>query len=178
MNITGPELKREHEGLSATARRGLYKAALEAPHVDLSLLEAVASRETNMKNVVGDGGHGRGMFQQDDRFQEKFLRSVRGCRSGMNLPIYASAWMKGRVPTVAAGADRCADILEANVAECIRRKVPAGKRLSVAISGYNAGITGAINAFFAHGNADRATTGADYASDVLQRAALIRGWIK
>lgn len=33
-----------------------------------ALLYAVASRETNMRNVVGDGGHGHGVFQLDDRY--------------------------------------------------------------------------------------------------------------
>lgn len=28
---------------------------------------AIASRETNMHNVVGDGGHGYGIMQIDDR---------------------------------------------------------------------------------------------------------------
>lgn len=32
------------------------------------LLHAVGSRETNLRNVVGDGGHGHGVFQLDDRF--------------------------------------------------------------------------------------------------------------
>lgn len=34
------------------------------------LLHAVASRETNMRNVVGDGGHGHGVFQLDDRWHQ------------------------------------------------------------------------------------------------------------
>lgn len=33
-----------------------------------ALLYAVGSRETNLRNVVGDGGHGHGVFQLDDRF--------------------------------------------------------------------------------------------------------------
>ncbi len=28
---------------------------------------AIASRETNMRNIVGDGGHGYGIMQIDDR---------------------------------------------------------------------------------------------------------------
>lgn len=31
------------------------------------MLWAVGSRETNLRNVVGDGGHGHGVFQLDDR---------------------------------------------------------------------------------------------------------------
>lgn len=32
------------------------------------LLHAVGSRETNLRNIIGDGGHGHGVFQLDDRF--------------------------------------------------------------------------------------------------------------
>lgn len=43
-------------------------AAIEAQHeLPYMLLFAVASRETNMTNEVGDNGHGHGMFQLDDR---------------------------------------------------------------------------------------------------------------
>src|ERR1044071_6978708 len=31
------------------------------------LLMAIASRETNMRNIMGDGGHGYGIMQIDDR---------------------------------------------------------------------------------------------------------------
>ena len=34
------------------------------------LLHAVASRETNMRNIRGDGGHGHGVFQLDDRWHQ------------------------------------------------------------------------------------------------------------
>jgi hypothetical protein len=34
------------------------------------LLHAVGSRETNLRNVVGDGGHGHGVFQLDDRWHQ------------------------------------------------------------------------------------------------------------
>lgn len=49
-------------------------AAAERHHVDPVLLAAVAAQETGGpgsnagRNVVGDGGHGRGVFQIDDRY--------------------------------------------------------------------------------------------------------------
>src|SRR5689334_25337211 len=36
-------------------------------------LLAIASRETNMQDICGDGGHGRGLFQIDDRFHGNWL---------------------------------------------------------------------------------------------------------
>jgi hypothetical protein len=34
------------------------------------LLYAVGSKETNLRNVVGDGGHGHSVFQLDDRWHQ------------------------------------------------------------------------------------------------------------
>lgn len=34
------------------------------------LLHAIASRETDMRNIRGDGGHGHGVFQLDDRWHQ------------------------------------------------------------------------------------------------------------
>src|SRR5215210_2612007 len=38
-------------------------------------LLAIASRETNIKNIIGDGGHGYGLMQIDDRSYPDFIRS-------------------------------------------------------------------------------------------------------
>jgi hypothetical protein len=39
------------------------RGALPIPEI----LMAIASRETNMRNIIGDGGHGYGIMQIDDR---------------------------------------------------------------------------------------------------------------
>lgn len=41
------------------------------------ILMAVASRETNLRNIIGDGGHGYGLMQIDDRSFPDW------CHSGM-----------------------------------------------------------------------------------------------
>lgn len=178
MNVSSADLKRQRDGLSVAAKVSIRRAVKDAPHVDVALAQAIASRETGMKNIVGDGGHGRGIVQIDDRFHGAWLASVRGCSSGSSLPRFSSAQPAGRVPTVSAGMQYAVAMLEANVAECKRRGVSEGHRTSVAVSGYNAGITGAINAYMAHERtpaaADQATTGRDYAADVLERARALR----
>jgi hypothetical protein len=179
MNVTSADLRRQRSALSVGARLAIRRSVRKAPHVDVALAQAVASRETGMRNIAGDGGHGRGIVQIDDRFHGDWLGSVRGCRSGSSIPVFRSARPAGRVPTISAGLAYGVAMLEANVAECKRRGVHEGHRMSVAISGYNAGITGAINAYMAHGRtpaaADRATTGGDYAADVIARARVLRG---
>lgn len=178
MLITRTALHAQAKRLSPPARIAIAAAARPCAHVDVALLKALMSRETNMQNIVGDGGHGRGGWQLDDRFREHELRTMRGCRSGSSIPVFPSAFPKGRVPTISAGAKFAARTIEANIAECKRRGVKDGHRLSVAISGYNAGITGAIDAYMRHGKtpsaADTATTGGNYAADVLERARALR----
>src|SRR4051794_33761817 len=52
------------------------------PH---GMLLAIASRETNMQDIVGDGGHGRGLFQIDDRFHGDWL-AKHGARGAGTTP--------------------------------------------------------------------------------------------
>jgi hypothetical protein len=67
-----------HEGSSMTIPSGVrygpqIEAAASAHHLDPRLLAAVAAQETggpgqnSGNNIVGDGGHGHGVFQIDDR---------------------------------------------------------------------------------------------------------------
>lgn len=168
------ELRSQWNGLSSSARRAIYRAAKGRAHVDAALIAATLSRETNMKNIVGDGGHGRGIGQQDDRWLPDFLASVRGCRSGSSVPIFRSALPKGRVPTISAGVNKVASVLEGNIVEAKRQNVPAGHRTHVGVAGYNEGIGGAIHAYKTHGNPDVGTTGRDYGADVLERARILR----
>jgi len=174
VNITARQLRAQYKGLTWGKRRALRKAAARSPHVDYPLLCAVASRETNMHNIVGDGGHGRGMFQQDDRYQQAFLSSTRGCKNGSSIPLYKTALPKGRVPTVSAGAKRCVDMIEAGIRYAKTNGVPDGHRLSFALSAYNAGEGGALKGWREHRNADAQTAGGNYAADVLERAAVVR----
>jgi hypothetical protein len=153
-------------------RLAIRRATRKSIHVSYPLALAIALRESNCRNIVGDGGHGRGMFQIDDRYHKEFLKSSRGCKSGSTIPIYRGALAKGRVPTVYAGAMKMCEILESNVAQAIKAEIPFGSRLRVAISAYNAGFTGALTGYRL-GNSDLHTTGKNYAADVLARMATL-----
>jgi hypothetical protein len=176
VNVTASTLQKQRYNLPRTWRAAIraVAAAPGTPHVDYYLLLAIMSRETNMQNIVGDAGHGRGAWQMDDRWQEEFLRRTPGCKPGSSRPRWPSCYQKGRVPMISSGARRCANMIEAGVTEAGREGVPFGHRLKVAISGYNAGMTGAIHAYKTTGNSDTATTGGNYAQDVLGRAAALR----
>ncbi|MEO9263658.1 MAG: transglycosylase SLT domain-containing protein, partial [Candidatus Baltobacteraceae bacterium] len=67
--------------------------------LDPALLAAVAAQETGGPgsnggaNVVGDGGHGRGLFQIDDRWHD-FARSGSAMNPGANAD-YAAGMISG-----------------------------------------------------------------------------------
>jgi hypothetical protein len=78
------------------------REAERATSLSRGILLAVASQETDMNDVVGDGGHGRGLFQIDDRSHAAFL-----ARHGAAGP--------GGKPPVAAAARYAADLLRWNL---------------------------------------------------------------
>lgn len=65
MEITGAELASQYQQASLTWPF-IHQAEL-AQRLPRMLLFAVGSRETNLTNEVGDGGHGHGVWQLDDR---------------------------------------------------------------------------------------------------------------
>ena len=93
-------------------------AAATRHHLEPRLLAAVAAQETggpgtdSGRNVVGDGGHGRGLFQIDDRWHS-FARTPDAMDPGRN-------------------ADYAAGLLESNLQHY-------GGDLRAALSAYNAG---------------------------------------
>lgn len=74
-------------------------AAAARHHLDPRLLAAVAAQETggpgadSGRNVVGDGGHGRGLFQIDDRWHA-FARTPAAMDPAANAD-YAAALLAG-----------------------------------------------------------------------------------
>ena len=71
------------------------QAAAAAHHLDPKLLAAVAAQETggpganSGRNIVGDGGHGHGVFQIDDR-SWSFARTAAAMDPGRNAQMAAS----------------------------------------------------------------------------------------
>jgi uncharacterized protein YfiM (DUF2279 family) len=161
MNITSNQLIQE-VGLART--RGwlsLFAQAEKRHDLPSGLLLAIASRETNMQDIVGDSGHGRGVFQIDDRSHGDFLS-----KHGAGGP--------GGKPPVDAAADYAAAIVAAGLAFGKSKGVGGDQLVKFACSAYNAGAGNAW-AGFQEGDSDKRTTGCDYGSDVLERLAAIGG---
>ena len=118
-----------------------------APHV----LMAIASRETNMRTIRGDGGHGHGLMQIDDRSFPAW------CRSG-----------KWRIAL--EGIHMGAFVLRSKYNYVESKGIPSADILKVAIAAYNVGAPPAIEDYKLHHDPDLRTTDGNYSSDVLARA--------
>ncbi|MGI8421586.1 MAG: hypothetical protein ACR2MU_04910, partial [Gaiellaceae bacterium] len=106
MPLPGVSQTELHSELAAARAAGIADACTAAEHahgLPAGFLLAFASRETNCRNIAGDGGHGRGVFQIDDRFHADWL-SKHG------------AGKAGAVPPVKDAADYAAAMLSANFA--------------------------------------------------------------
>lgn len=110
------------------------------------LLYAVGSRETNLTNEVGDGGHGHGVWQLDDRSH--------------TIPA-------GFDRNVQAQAAKAAAMLAALIKQFAAYGPPGALRC--ALAAYNAGA-GTVQYNVAHGlGVDHGTAGNDYGADVFER---------
>jgi peptidoglycan hydrolase-like protein with peptidoglycan-binding domain len=147
--------------LERARRRGWERvlvATERAEGLPRGLLFAIASQETDMNDVVGDGGHGRGLFQIDDRSHGRFLSSQGAARSGGKPPVDAAARY-------------AAELVKANLDYGSRNGIRGRDLLKFALSAYNAGPGGALTGY-REGDSDRRTTGGDYGKAVLGRLAL------
>lgn len=74
---------------------------VEAEHrLPRGLLYAIGSRETNLANVIGDGGHGHGVFQLDDRSH----RIPPGFMGDVHAQAETAAAMLGNLLAITRGA--------------------------------------------------------------------------
>lgn len=152
--------------LERARREGLVDVCLAAERqaeLPRGVLLAVASRETNMRNVVGDHGHGRGVFQVDDRSHAAWLR-----RHGADGP--------GGIPPVPAAAAYAAALLRDNLAFGRSKGLAGDALLKFSLSAYNAGAGGAWRGLQERGDSDARTAHGNYARDVLDRLRAVQAW--
>ncbi len=130
-----------------------FDAAAAATGVDRNLLLAVASRESRMGLALdyrglGDGGHGHGLMQVDNRYHSAFTATHSPSDHRANV-------LKG------------AQILKAELNRY-------GQNKTYALPAYNAGSGNVDKAVRQGLLPDYYTTGRDYGQDVLDRYNIIR----
>jgi hypothetical protein len=179
MNITKAQLEAELDAFGRHRIEIITELTHEGPpdRIGPALLLAMGSRETDLRNIVGDSGHGRGWLQIDDRFHPEWLSTHRGCPSGSFKAKFNSALPQGRVPTLTASTLFAVDLLRGNVKFALAHGVPKARALRFALAAYNAGPGGALTGFQA-GKIDAKTTGGDYSADVLERKRVVGRFLK
>lgn len=137
MNISPDDLNAEYQ--RAHKEWPAIHEAADKWNLPRFLIFAVGSRETNLNNETGDGGHGRGIFQLDDR----------------------SHTIPDPFP-VEEQAETAAHMLHGLIEQW-----PGDIRAAVA--SYNCGAGNVLDAQRAGLDVDYYTAGRDYGSDVLER---------
>lgn len=141
-----------------------------------ALILAIASRETNMRNINSHGdGADRGVLQINSYWHRAFLASVPGCKVGSWTPTYGrTALDDGYCPRFTDSVTYAIGLLRDSIEYASDRGVPARDRVAFAIAAYNAGAGGA-HAGYREGQIDKYTTGGNYSRDVLIRRTQING---
>jgi soluble lytic murein transglycosylase-like protein len=147
--------RQQFERATANGWIPFFVEAAEAFSFPVELLLAIASRETNIKNIDGDGGHGRGIMQIDDRAFPEFANSGQSKDPRHNIH-------KG------------AEVLNGKRRFLSHNGVSGDLLLRGSVAAYNAG-EGRVLKRIKHGqNIDSVTAHGDYAADVLARSQIFR----
>lgn len=138
--------------------------------IPASVIAGIGSRESHWGLALtpptpagtGDGGHGRGLMQVDDRWHVNFVQSGKWADARENI-IYGCAVLK-------------------NSLNLFTKKLGwndmSKKLLRGGVAGYNCGPSRALSAYQNGHDFDYYTTGRDYSRNVLERAGWfqLHGW--
>lgn len=160
---TRSQLAWQLRALRKTRLFALLEAAAAAHGLELSFVLAIGSRESNLRNLLGDKRngeyHGVGLMQID--VQHEIARAARDNGSWRTHPAalidYGAAILAHNLAAVRAALPGYTD-------EQVRR---------VACSAYNCGLGPAI-AESLQGNSDALTTDKDYGHDCAARYAIFK----
>lgn len=152
--ITSTEARAELRRLRSSGLLALLEKHAKAHGLPLPYVVAIASRETNARNILGDGGHGVGLMQID--IQHPIALHARD----------SGSWRTQPEPLIEFG---CA-LLAANYRRAATAfpHADAWAWLKIGASAYNTGIERAIEDS-RRGDSDLRTTQRDYGHDVMGR---------
>ncbi|MEK6860553.1 MAG: hypothetical protein AABY07_01155 [Nanoarchaeota archaeon] len=143
----------------------LLQSAAEYEKLPYEYVLAVASRETGIRNIIGDHGHGKGVIQIDDRWHEiaRRLNPITKPKDFINYGVSLLSanykWAQKQYPLIKykwAGVDAW---------------------LKIGAASYNTGLIRAqLGAKL--GDCDKYTTGKNYGKDVMERMNMFKKLIE
>lgn len=144
MDALEKELKREYTRAVAKGWDKFFEKSAAKYSIPVAALMAIASRETNMQNIVGDNGNGFGICQIDRRSHKAWIDTHTG---GLNPET---------------NIDYGASILRENLNAF-------NFDYKSAFAAYNHGISGVTASIRRGEDVDTHTTGHDYGANVVLR---------
>ena len=157
--MTLEEMKAQLDRANATGIAQTITAYAAKHGLDPAYALAIGSRETDLVNSIGDGGHGIGVMQVDTRFYGQAKKAKAD-----------GSWETNPEVLINLGCQ----ILAENIAWAkeVWPSYTYSQWLKIAASAYNAGQGGA-HAGVNVGDCDYHTTGGDYGKDVMARGELL-----
>jgi hypothetical protein len=167
---TDNDLQRQFHQISGNGWLASFRQAANDYRFPVEVLLGIASRETNMQNIVGNGGHGYGIMQIDDRSFPDWCHSGAWRDAGAGIRTGALV-LDARREQVRSGQGKA---LNVGGTPFIGTAVPDDELLRIAVAAYNSGLW-AYCSFSEGRDPDTRTTQGDYSADTLKRASYFRG---
>jgi soluble lytic murein transglycosylase-like protein len=132
-----------------------FMEAAQRFNFPVALLLGIASRETNFRNILCDGGHGHGIMQIDDRSFPDFTNSGRALDPRQNI-------LKG------------GEVLSRKRQFFSRKAISGDLLMRASVAAYNGGEGRVLGAIQRGRSVDSVTTQGNYSADVFARTAIFR----
>lgn len=167
---------------AALALRPFIRASANRYGIPEEVIGGILDRESLFglylsSDLTGDGGHGRGLMQIDDRFHANYIDKGTWKDPASNIDygvsLLASYHNQMRMTPTASMRTliKSAQRLGIDPGQYPDPRPLIGQdALTAAIAAYNAGTTAVLDAIAAGFNPDLMTTGKNYSADVLFRA--------
>lgn len=174
MNATKAELKRQYERAKKAGWIPMFEKACAKHKIAVALGLAIASRETNMKNIKGDfrGGkyHGYGVMQVDIGTDSRFAStwSEKNAEPAIVRGIEILAAKRDQLIKIAGKSFSLIDSKTKKKSTAVAPSLKGDQFLKVWVGMYNGGLWPLYHLTKGR-DSDRGTTGYDYAADVLAR---------
>jgi soluble lytic murein transglycosylase-like protein len=143
-------------------------------NLDPFILAAIAEQESGFNpNVIGYDGHGRGLFQIDDRYHNlpNWQDPLTNARKGADILLDNLAWFRAKpsTPTVTLTADEAAARGVSPGVYRDPRPLTGDLLIRATIAGYNASRVGVLKSVAVRVSPDALTTGKNYSANILAR---------
>lgn len=151
-----------------------FKREAEKRGIRPEVLAAIASRESNMRNIIGDGGRGAGLMQVDIGTDAAFKASgawkdaFAGIAKGADVLREKMDWLVKMAGKETSVTDRAGNKYKFTVP-----KLEGEELERTAIAMYNSGAFAPYHVSKGR-SPDYGTTGKDYSADVLKRAEVFK----